>query len=118
MALRTLLKGRPDKQLATLLGIADVGTTLSNGYLLVNTSNGPGTGIVGRTVQFHGTADLYLPSGASTVAALYSSASTAISYPAVTLRTGIGADGNAAALTYDLTRSIVSTRQGNPAWAG
>jgi hypothetical protein len=34
----------------------------------------------------------------------------------VTLRT-VGA-GQAAAFTYDLARSIVYTRQGNPAWAG
>ena len=33
-----LIAMRPDKQLATLLGIGDTGTTLSNGYLLVNTS--------------------------------------------------------------------------------
>ncbi len=36
--------------------------------------------------------------------------------PAVTLRT-VGA-GQAAAFTYDLARSVVYTRQGNPAWAG
>ena len=113
-----LIAMRPDKQLATLLGIGDTGTTLSNGYLLVNTSAAPGVGIVAQTIQFHGTADLYLPSGASTVATLYSSASAATSYPAVTLRTGIGTGGNAAAFTYDLASSIVYTRQGNPAWAG
>ena len=38
--------------------------------------------------------------------------------PAVTLR-GVGASGGqAAAFTYDLARSVVETRQGNPAWAG
>ena len=36
--------------------------------------------------------------------------------PAVSLRT-VGA-GHAAAFTYDLARSIVYTRQGNPSWAG
>ena len=35
------------------------GSTLSEGYLLVNTSSGPGAGIVGQTMQFHGTADRY-----------------------------------------------------------
>ena len=54
-----LLAMRPDKQLASLLGISDTGTTLSNGYLLVNTSGPPGVGIVGQPIQFHGTADLY-----------------------------------------------------------
>lgn len=113
-----LIAMRPDKQLAALLGIRDAGATLSNGYLKVNTSAGPGAGIVGQTIQFHGTADLYTPSGVSTVATLYSSASAATPHPAVTLRTGIGKGGNAASFTYDLSRSIVYTRQGNPAWAG
>ena len=36
----------------------------------------------------------------------------------MTLRT-VGANGGqAAAFTYDLARSVVYTRQGNPAWAG
>src|SRR5205807_1762603 len=39
-------------------------------------------------------------------------------YPAVTLRMAIGSGGQAAAFTYDLARSVVYTRQGNPAWAG
>ena len=39
------------------------------------------------------------------------------SNPAVTLRS-VGSDGGqAAAFTYDLARSVVYTRQGNPAWA-
>ena len=38
--------------------------------------------------------------------------------PAVTLRDFGGAGGQAAAFTYDLARSVVYTRQGNPAWAG
>ena len=43
---------------------------------------------------------------------------TATANPAVTLRS-VGANGGqAAAFTYDLARSVVYTRQGNPAWAG
>ena len=38
--------------------------------------------------------------------------------PAVTLRSVGAAGGQAAAFTYDLARSVVYTRQGNPAWAG
>ena len=36
----------------------------------------------------------------------------------MTLRSVGGAGGQAAAFTYDLARSVVYTRQGNPAWAG
>jgi hypothetical protein len=76
----SLIAMRPDKQLAPLLGISDAGTTLSDGYLLVNTSTTPGAGIVGQPIQFHGTADQYLPNGSSTVATLYSSATRATSF--------------------------------------
>ncbi|MGE5644760.1 MAG: DUF4082 domain-containing protein, partial [Acidobacteriota bacterium] len=113
-----LIAMRPDKQLASLLGLSDAGTTLSNGYLAVNTSSAPGTGIVSETIQFHGTADRYILNGATAVAMLYSSATTALVNPAVSLRTGIGAGGSAAAFTYDLARSVVLTRQGNPNWVG
>ena len=113
-----LIAMRPDKKLAGLLGLTDAGSTLSEGYLLVNTSNGPGAGIVGETMQFHGTADRYTLGSASSLATLYSSAATATANPAVTWRSVGSNGGQAAAFTYDLARSIVLTRQGNPAWAG
>jgi fibronectin type 3 domain-containing protein len=113
-----LIALRPDKQLAGLLGLTDAGTTLSNTYLAVNTATEPGAGIVGQTMQFHGTADRYTLNGATSVATLYTNASTATTSPAVTLRSVGSSGGQAAAFTYDLNRSIVYTRQGNPAWAG
>jgi len=113
-----LIAMKPDKQLAGLLGLTDAGgTSLDNGYLLVNTSVSPGKGIVGETVQFHGTADRYTLNGATAIAALYSNATTATSNPAVTLRSVGTAGGKAAAFTYDLAKSIVYARQGNPLWA-
>jgi uncharacterized protein DUF4082/Big-like domain-containing protein/N,N-dimethylformamidase beta subunit-like protein/purple acid phosphatase-like protein/all-beta uncharacterized protein/BACON domain-containing protein len=113
-----LIAMRPDKKLASLLGLADAAATLSDAYLLVDTSAAPGTGIAGQTMQFHGNADRYAVAGATAVASLYSTANTATPNPAVTLR-GVGAaGGQAAAFTYDLARSIVYTRQGNPAWSG
>jgi len=114
----TLIAMKPDKKLAGLLGLTDDNGTLANSYLLVNTSAAPGAGIVNQTIQFHGPADKYLPVEASTVATLYSDATHATANPAVTLRTAVNGVGNAAAFTYDLARSIVYTRQGNPAWSG
>jgi N,N-dimethylformamidase beta subunit-like protein/uncharacterized protein DUF4082/Big-like domain-containing protein/purple acid phosphatase-like protein/Ig-like domain-containing protein len=111
-----LIAMRPDKQLAAVLGLSDAGNTLSNAYLLMNSSSGPGVGLVNQTIQFHGSADLYTLNGASNLATLYSSASTPTAYPAVTLA-NFGT-GQAAAFTYDLARSVVSTRQGNAAWSG
>lgn len=108
-----LVAMRPDPQLAGLLGITPASGTLSEGYLLAT-----GQGIVDQTIQYHGTADRYTLNGATAVATLYSDATTATSNPAVTVRSVGSLGGQAAAFTYDLARSIVLTRQGNPAWAG
>jgi hypothetical protein len=111
-----LIAMRPDPQLASTLGLGATSGTLSNAYLLFNTSQGPGLGLVNQTIQFHGTADLYSLSGATSLATLYSSANTTANAPAITLaNAGVG---QAAAFTYDLARSVVETRQGNPAWSG
>jgi len=113
-----LIAMHPDKQLAGLLGLTATTGTLTNKYLLVDTSAPPGAGIVGSTIQFHGTADKYNLNGATAVATLYSGTGTATTNPAVTLRSVGTSGGQAAAFTYDLARSVVLTRQGNPAWAG
>lgn len=113
----TFIAFRPDPQLAALLGITPAGGTLSEGYLLVANA-GPGVGIINQTIQFHGTADQYNLNGATSLATLYSNPNTATSYPAVTSH-NVGANGGkAVAFTYDLARSVVYTRQGNPAWEG
>ena len=111
-----LIAMRPDKKLAGLLGLVDTSTTLSEGYLLVNTSSEHGTGIVGQTIQYHGTADRYNLGNAVSVATLYANSTTATSNPAVTLRSVGSNGGQAAAFTFDLARSVVYTRQGNPNW--
>ena len=114
----TLIALKPDAQLASLMGITKVNGSITDEYLLVNTASGPGAGIVNQTIQFHGTADLYTLNGATSIATLYSGANTATSNPAVTMK-NVGSNGGVAiAFTYDLARSVVYTRQGNPAWAG
>ncbi len=110
-----LIAMAPDAQLSGLLGLTSLGTTLSEGYLLVDTSKAPGNGIVGETIQYHGAANRYALNGASSLATLYSDAVTATNSPAVTVRS-VGA-GKAASFAYDLATSVVYTRQGNPAWA-
>ncbi|MDP9491802.1 MAG: Ig-like domain-containing protein, partial [Actinomycetota bacterium] len=114
-----LIALRPDKQLAGLLGLTDQAATLTNAYMRIDTTPGsPGSGLTSVSMQFHGTADRYALNGAAAIATLYSNASTATANPAVTLRSVGTSGGQAAAFTYDLSRSIVYTRQGNPAWAG
>src|SRR5690606_20537328 len=101
-----------------LLGINRVSGTLTDQYLKINTDNGPGVGIVGESLQFQGTADLYALDGAMSLATLYSGSATATIYPAVTINSVGSNGGKAIAFTYDLARSIVYTRQGNPLWSG
>ncbi|HSV66774.1 MAG TPA: DUF4082 domain-containing protein [Mycobacteriales bacterium] len=113
-----LVAFRPDKQLAGLLGLTATAGTTTNGYLKVNTAAAPGAGITDQTIQYHGVADQFTLAGATSVATLYSNATTATAGPAVTLRSVGTSGGRAAAFTYDLPQSIVYTRQGNPAWAG
>lgn len=114
----TLIAMRPDVQLQALLGISPAAGTLPNAYLLVNTSTGPGAGIVNQTMQYHGTADLYTLNGAAALATLYADAATATANPAVTINNVGENGGRAVAFTYDLAKSIIYTRQGNPLWAG
>jgi methionine-rich copper-binding protein CopC len=113
-----LIAFRPDKQLAGLLGLTATTGTISNAYLKVNTAAPPGAGITDQTMQYHGIADQYLLSGATSVATLFSTATAGTTAPAVTDRPVGAAGGRAAAFSYDLAQSIVYTRQGNPAWSG
>ena len=114
-----LIAMRPDPKLDSLLGLGATTGNVSQGYIKIDTSAGPGAGITGATMQFHGTADRHpLAAGTKAVATLYTDATTATQDPAVTLRSVGTNGGQAAAFTYDLARSVVYTRQGNPAWAG
>jgi hypothetical protein len=114
----TLISFRPAVELSPLLGISKFAGSLSDGYILVDTASQYGKGIVGQTIQFHGTSDLYTLNGAASLAKLYTNATTASGYPAITIRNVGSNGGRAVAFTFDLARSIIYTRQGNPAWAG
>ncbi|MGH7741083.1 MAG: DUF4082 domain-containing protein, partial [Candidatus Eiseniibacteriota bacterium] len=114
----TLISMRPDAKLLPLLGLATAGDSIPNGYLKVNASTDAGAGITPATIQYHGGADRYSLSGASAVAWLYTDANTATSYPAVSRRSVGTAGGLAIAFSYNLARSVIYTRQGNPAWVG
>ncbi len=119
----TLIAQRPSSLLYPLMGITSSGSmadNITNTYLLVNTTAGlPGAGIVNQTIQYHGVADLYnIQTGTTSLATLYSSATTATSYAAIT-SANVGTNGGKAiAFAFDLAKSIVLTRQGNMAWAG
>ncbi len=113
-----LVAMRPPPELAALLGLGTLSGTLADAYMKVDTASAPGAGITADTLQFHGVADRWSLAGAAPVATLYGDAGTATTDPAVTLRSVGAAGGSASAFTYDLARSVVYTRQGNPAWVG
>jgi hypothetical protein len=111
-----LIAMRPSANLTGLLGLTATNSTQSEGYLLINNATTVGAGLINTTIQYHGTADLYTLNGASSLATLYSTSTSALANPAVST-INVGA-GTAAAFTFDLAQSIVEMRQGNPAWAG
>ncbi len=115
-----LIAMRPSGSLAGLLGLTAAEGTLAEGYVSVDTAAAPGKGIESATMQFHGSADLYRPrdDGTRVLARLYRNATEATEFPAATTRSVGSAGGSATAFTYDLARSVVYTRQGNPAWIG
>jgi hypothetical protein len=113
-----LVAMRPDKKLANLLGLTDASNGLSDQYIKLSGASPITYGITQDTMQFHGTADNYSLNGATALASLYANATTATNFPAVSIR-AVGANGGqAAAFTYDLAKSVVYTRQGNPGWSG
>lgn len=106
-----LIAMRPDPALAGLLGLRPSGDTVDGGHVEVDTTTTPGAGITGRPLQVHGPVDGWVADGADVVARVGGRA-------AVTVHRVGDAGGAAVAFAYDLARSVVLTRQGNPAWAG
>lgn len=115
-----LIAMRPKVPLAELMGVEIQSPELSSPrpYFRVDTSQPPGAGVCGESMQYHGLATRYAPTTATTVAKLYRDANTATDHPALTINAVGSRGGQAAAFAFDVARSIVLTRQGNPAWAG
>jgi hypothetical protein len=111
-----LIAMRPDHDLADLFGLAFVATRAEGPlqFFAVDTTREPGTGIVDVSLQYHGEADSYELNGAVALANLWNDISTPSPNPAVSLH-GVG-NGSAVAFSFDLAKSIVLMRQGNPAW--
>src|SRR6185437_12799909 len=69
-----------------------------------------------KILKFHGTADLYRTNDAVPLAMLYEDFYTPTPWPAATAN--VFGLGKAILFSFDLTRSVVLMRQGNPQWAG
>jgi Domain of unknown function (DUF4082)/Bacterial Ig-like domain/Bacterial Ig domain len=101
-----LIAPRPDKQLASLLGITGASSVQSEVYLPVNTAQEPGVSIIDQNIQYHGPADLYTLNGAAAAASIYSNPTQSTSNPVATLHSMGTNGGQVAAFTFDLARSI------------
>jgi hypothetical protein len=112
----SLVAFRPPSGLGELFGFSVKGKTIEEGYIKIDTTVGPGKGLTGTTLQFHGQADLYGLVGGSAAATLYETSEETAGAPAVVISNP--GKGHCAAFSYDLPKSIIYTRQGNPAWAG
>lgn len=116
-----LVAMRPSATLAEDLGWklstskAD-GPIQHSGYLRIDPKAPAGAGLFQQPMQFHGDASRFIADGATTLAVLYSDDKTATNFPAVSSMQ-IG-NGNVVVFSYDLAKSVVYTRQGNPEWSG
>lgn len=111
---------RPDDQVAGLFGLQTKAGAIDSAYLAIDPNvtlvdDAPGLGLPTTPLQFHGPANLYaLQAGTQAIAQFHSAPGTPNGYAAVTR---IISGGARVAFNYDLARSVVLTRQGNPAWA-
>jgi hypothetical protein len=105
---------RPDDRLAPLLGVKPSSGSTSDGYLRVDGQHPHAQGIVTDTLQYHGPAGHYALDGAQPVAWLGDQDGGDSAFPAVAL--SLAGEGAAVLWAFDLARSTVFTRQGNPAW--
>jgi hypothetical protein len=110
---------RPDDQIAGLFGLQSSAGAQDNGYMVINPAvtlldDNPGLGLPNVPLQIHGPAALYPTlGGTQPLATLYSAPGSATPYNAVTRFISGSAR---VAFAFDLARSVVLTRQGNPAW--
>ena len=111
-----LIAFRPDKNLNVLFGIVSREGTVDEGYIGINPSNEYGKVLTASTLQFHGSADKYALNSAKIVAELFADQDSVTGFPAV-VSNDFG-KGHTVAFLYNLPKSIVFTRQGNPEFAG
>jgi hypothetical protein len=111
----TFVAMKPSDNLDNLLGIqARQPASLFDAYYKVDTTKL--SGIEAGTMQFHGQADQHALNGATAMATLYSSSTQATAYPAMTSK-NLGS-GKAIAVMYDVAKSVMLLRDGNPGLAG
>jgi hypothetical protein len=106
---------KPDEQLAGVFGVEAVGSTLSDGYVSVDTTAWIAGGIATGSIQYHRDALACELDGAQAVAWLCPDRHTDTGCPAIAEH-GYGL-GHTVLFTYPLVESVVLLHQGNDALA-
>jgi hypothetical protein len=110
-----LVAMRPGPALAALLGVERAGGATDEGDWIVDPDHPYSAGVVPEPLQFHGRADHYTLAGARPIAWLTDRAGGERRWPAVSVHQA--GKGQAVLWAFDLAKSIVYMRQGNPALA-
>jgi hypothetical protein len=111
-----LIAFRPSPELAELFGIETKPGSISDGYIRIDPAAEQCVGIISDALQFHGTAGLYALNEGRAIATLFSDKLSNSGFPAVVSNNY--KKGHAIAFLYNLSKSIIYTRQGNPEFAG
>ena len=112
-----LVAMRPDPALSDLFGLSNDGSRTEElqQFLAFDSTSSPGDGLTAASIQYHGPAYTYTTTGASVLAAFWDDIETPSNAPAVTLFETAG--GRTVAFAFDLAKSLLLTRHGNPEWA-
>jgi hypothetical protein len=110
-----LIAMNPDEALLPLLGLKAQETSSYQNYVVTNGKHELADGLASVAIQYHGDAKAYHTDGAQAVAWLSDKSGALREHLAVSINHY--GEGWACAWAYDLARSVVLTRQGNPAWA-
>jgi hypothetical protein len=109
-----LIAIKPEGNLLPILGIELEGDPVVDGYVRFDEGSGPGRGIVRERLQLRTPATRFALKGSTAIAHFHETANQPLGGAAITLRHV--ERGRAAAYAYDLARSVIRTRQGNPEW--
>jgi hypothetical protein len=107
-----LVSMKPAEGLESVFGVERSEGVFLEGYLKTDPAHPAAAGIHPSSLQIHGESHLFTLAGAQPIAWLYADRDTPTENPAITLN-AFG-QGLAAAYAFDLAKSIVLMRQGNP----
>jgi hypothetical protein len=111
-----LIAFRPDSGLVDLFGIATMPGNIAGGHICIDTTASEGKSLAGKSLQFHGTGEKIKVINCRIIASFCADSGMENNFPAVV--SGNYGKGRSVAFLYDLPKSIVLNRQGNPLSAG